>query len=114
MVDVQYTFTIWPVLSSLTLQTTVVYAVQPTTTTYVQPTQHRTNETIPVIGLILSIIHLFGCLTLGNVLIFLCLGPALFCAIVVSIHQPNAHISEWGRGRGWVPHFLLLRNSINT
>ena len=58
-----------------------------------------TNETIPVIGLIFSIIHLFGCLTLGNVLIFVCLGPALFCAIVVSIHQPNAHISEWGRGR---------------
>ena len=61
MVDVQYTFTIWLVLSSSTLQTTIrVIAVQSTTTTYVQPTQHHNNETIPTIGLIFTIIHLVG------------------------------------------------------
>ena len=77
--------------------TTEVIAIQPTTTTYVQPTPRRTNETIPTIGLIFTIIHLSGCFFLGNVTIFVCLVPALICAIVVSIHHPNAHISEWGR-----------------
>ena len=90
-------FSIWPILSSSTLQTsttTTVIAAQPTTTTYVQPTQRRNNETIPTIGLVFTLIHLFGCLALGYFPIIVCLAPALICAVVVSIHHPNARISE--------------------
>ena len=92
MVDVQYTFTIWLVLSTSTLQTTIrVIAVQPTTTTYVQPTQRRTNETIPTVGLVFTLIHLIGCLATGYLPIIVCLAPALICAIVVSLMHTSVN-----------------------
>ena len=67
-------------------QTTTVIATQPTnTTTYVQPSSRRDSETIPTAGLIFTIIHIFVCLSFGNLAIFVCLIPALICAIVVSL-----------------------------
>ena len=113
MVDVQYTFTIWLVLSTLTLQTTIrVIAVQPTTTTYVQPTQRRTNETIPTIGLIFTIIHLVGCFFLGYFPILVCLAPALICAIVVSIFTTLMHTSVNGGGAEGGSHTFYFYETV--
>ena len=109
MVDV-YTFTIL-VLSTSTLQTTIrVIAVQPTTTTYV--TQRRTNETIPTIGLIFTIIHLVGCFFLGYFPILVCLAPALICAIVVSIFTTLMHTSVNGGGTEGGSHTFYFYETV--
>lgn len=95
-----------------TSTTTTVIAAQPATTTYVQPSQRRNNEAIPTIALVFTLIHLIGCLSFGNLLIIVCLGPALICAIVVSTTTPDAQISDWwrgGKGRGGSHTFYFCR-----
>ena len=99
-----------PSVFSSSLQTnttnTTVVVTQPaaTTTTYVQPTKRRSNESIPTISLVITIIHIFVCLSTGNIFIFGCLLPALICAIVVS--SDLMHTSgDQGWARGWGPTF---------
>ena len=76
---------------------TTVIAAQPTTTTYVQPTQRRTNEAIPTIGLVFSLIHLIGCLAFGYLPIVFCVAPALICAIVgLSTTDNEKSAKTWG------------------
>ena len=86
-----------------TTTTTTVIAAQPTTT-YV-PVQRRNNESIPTIGLVITIVHLIACLSFGNIAIFACLAPALICAIVVSLDL--VHMSENGGGGEGEGHILL-------
>ena len=97
---IQYSESIWTFLPAFSFSfqtnTTTVIAAQPTTTTYVQPSSRRSNEAIPTIGLVFTIIHLVVCLSFGNLLIFGCLIPALICAIVVSLDPVHSH-----QGTGW-------------
>ena len=80
-----------------TATTTTVIATQPTpTTTYVQPSSHRANETLPPLIFTLSL--LFVCLICGNVAIIVCIIPALICAIVVSVDLMCSSGKEGGEG----------------